>query len=105
MCAGSNSCTHTIQLVFIWSSLLAHVITFKKGYMKTKPIITITDITDNLDGSSLVSFETNEAFDKMYLKNTGRKNLTNRDLEKYLTEIITKAIEEKDGFSIKRKSK
>jgi hypothetical protein len=41
----------------------------------------------------------------MYLKNTGRKNLTNRDLEKYLTEIITKAIEEKDGFFIKRKSK
>jgi hypothetical protein len=71
--------------------------------MKTKPIITIIDIADNLDGSSLVSFETNEAFDKMYLKNTGRKNLTSRGLEAYITEIITKAIEEKDGFSIKER--
>jgi len=73
--------------------------------MKSMPSIKIVDVADNPDGSSLITFETNEAFDQMYLKNTGRKNLTDKGLGSYVIEIITKAIEGKDEFSIKNLNK
>ena len=70
--------------------------------MKPKPEIKIIDIVDNPNGSSSVTFETNEAFDQMYLKETGKKRLTKKGVGNYVQEILTKAIEEKDGFSIKK---
>ena len=70
--------------------------------MKPKPEIKVLDIVDNPNGSSLITFETNEAFDQMYLKKTGKKRLTKKGLGNYIKEILTKAIEEKDGFSIKK---
>jgi hypothetical protein len=70
--------------------------------MKPKPIIEIVDVIDNPNGSSSIIFETNEAFDKMYLKETGKKRLTKRGLGNYIIEILTNAIEEKNEFSIKR---
>jgi|TARA_X000001382_G_scaffold91957_1_gene66410 hypothetical protein len=71
--------------------------------MKPKPEIKVLDIVDNPNGSSLITFETNEAFDQMYLKKTGKKRLTKKGLGNYIKEILTKAIEEKDGFSIEKK--
>ncbi|MDA7495734.1 hypothetical protein OAL45_00290 [bacterium] len=70
--------------------------------MKPKPEIKVLDIVDNPNGSSLITFETNEAFDQMYLKKTGKKRLTKKGVGNYIKEILTKAIEEKDGFSIKK---
>ena len=70
--------------------------------MKPKPEIKVLDIVDNPNGSSLITFETNEAFDQMYLKETGKKRLTKKGLGNYIKEILINAIEEKDGFSIKR---
>ena len=71
--------------------------------MKPKPEIKVLDIVDNPNGSSLITFETNEAFDQMYLKKTGKKRLTKKGLGNYIKEILTKAIEEKDGISIEKK--
>ena len=71
--------------------------------MKPKPEIKVLDIVDNPNGSSLITFETNEAFDQMYLKKTGKKRLTKKGLGNYIKEILTKAIEQKDGFSIEKK--
>ena len=71
--------------------------------MKPKPEIKVLDIVDNPNGSSLITFETNEAFDQMYLKKTGKKRLTKRGIGNYIKEILTKAIEEKAGFSIEKK--
>ncbi len=71
--------------------------------MKPKPEIKVLDIVDNPNGSSLITFETNEAFDQMYLKETGKKRLTKKGVGNYIKEILTKAIEEKDGFSIEKK--
>lgn len=70
--------------------------------MKPKPEIKVLDIVDNPNGSSLITFETNEAFDQMYLKKTGKKRLTKKGIGNYIKEILTKAIEEKDGFAIKK---
>tara|TARA_R110002020_G_scaffold42227_1_gene124050 strand:+ start:236 stop:454 length:219 start_codon:yes stop_codon:yes gene_type:complete len=71
--------------------------------MKPKPEIKVLDIVDNPNGSSLITFETNEAFDQMYLEKTGKKRLTKKGVGNYIKEILTKAIEEKDGFSIEKK--
>ena len=71
--------------------------------MKPKPEIKVLDIVDNPNGSSLITFETNEAFDQMYLKKNGKKRLTKKGIGNYIKEILTKAIEEKDGFSIEKK--
>jgi hypothetical protein len=70
--------------------------------MKPKPEITVIDITDNPNGLSSIEFETNDAFDQMYLNETGKKRLTKRGLGNYIKEILTKSIEEKDGFSIQK---
>ncbi len=70
--------------------------------MKPKPEIKVLDIVDNPNGSSSITFETNEAFDQMYLKKTGKKRLTKKGVGNYIKEILTKAIEEKDGFSIEK---
>ena len=70
--------------------------------MKPKPEITVVDITDNPNGLSSIEFETNDAFDQMYLKNTGKKRLTKRGLGNYIKEVLTKSIEEKDGYSMKK---
>ena len=59
--------------------------------MKPKPEIKVLDIVDNPNGSSLITFETNEAFDQMYLKKTGKKRLTKKGLGNYIKEILTKA--------------
>mgnify|MGYP003980633535 CR=1 FL=1 len=68
----------------------------------TKPIIQIIEVTDNPDGSANIEFETNDAFDQMYLKETGKKRLTQKGLGNYVTKMITKAVEETDGYSIKK---
>ena len=67
------------------------------------PEIKIINVIDNPNGSSSISFETNEAFDQMYLKKTGKKRLTKKGVGNYVKEILTKAIEKKDGFSIEKK--
>tara|TARA_R110000824_G_scaffold33584_3_gene107591 strand:+ start:4209 stop:4478 length:270 start_codon:yes stop_codon:yes gene_type:complete len=67
-----------------------------------KPIIKIINFTDNPDGTASVEFETNDEFDQMYLKETGKKRLTQKGLGNYVEKMITKAVEETDGYSIKK---
>tara|TARA_R110000796_G_scaffold7674_2_gene26175 strand:+ start:205 stop:444 length:240 start_codon:yes stop_codon:yes gene_type:complete len=66
----------------------------------TKPIIQIIEVTDNPDGSANIEFETNDAFDQMYLKETGKKRLTHKGLGNYITKLITKSIKQMDGYSL-----
>ena len=66
----------------------------------TKPIIQIIEVTDNPDGSANIEFETNDAFDQMYLKETGKKRLTQKGLGNYITKLITKSIKQMDGYSL-----
>lgn len=68
--------------------------------MKEKdiPIIKVINITENEDETLNVEFETNDAFDKFYLKETGKKRVTKKGLSNYIIELLTKSIEEKDQF-------
>jgi hypothetical protein len=71
--------------------------------MVHKPEIKIINITDNPNGSASIVFETNDEFDQMYLKKTNKKRLTEKGLGNYITEILTKAFENRDGYSFERK--
>jgi hypothetical protein len=39
----------------------------------------------------------------MYLKKTNKKRLTEKGLGNYITEILTKAFENRDGYSFEKK--
>ena len=69
---------------------------------KDIPIIKVVSMIDNQDGTCTVEFETNDAFDKFYLKETGKKRVTKKGLGNYIIELLTNAIEEKDGYAFKK---
>lgn len=64
------------------------------------PNIQIGDITDHDDGTCTIEFFTNDAFDKMYLEQTGAETVTEEGLSDYILDILTKAVEGKDGYNI-----
>jgi hypothetical protein len=66
------------------------------------PQIKVLEVTDKPDGGAEIIFETNDEFDQMYLKETGKKQLTEKGLGNYITKILTKAFENKDGYSFKK---
>ena len=69
--------------------------------MKEEPTINISEIIDNDDGTCTIEFETNDAFEQMYLEETGKKRITKRGLSNYIKDIIMKANKKKDGYDIK----
>jgi len=66
-----------------------------------KPTIIIGEIIDNDDGTCTIEFETNDAFEQMYLEDTGKKRITKRGLSNYIKDIIMKANNKQDGYDIK----
>lgn len=67
-----------------------------------QPMIQVAEIVDHDDGTCTVKFETNDAFDKMYLEETGKKRVTKRGLSNYIKDIIIKAHNKQDGYDIKK---
>ena len=64
------------------------------------PSIKIHSVTDNDDGTCTIDFETSDAFDKMYLEDTGKKRVTKKGLSNFIRELILKAVNKEDGYSI-----
>lgn len=69
------------------------------------PDIKILDYIENKDGSATLKFETNKAFDKMYLEQTGKKRVTKKGLANYVLELIEKSVNKLDGYDIKKQDK
>ena len=63
-----------------------------------KPIIKVGEIVDHDDGTSTITFEVNDAFEQMYLEDTGKKRMTKRGLSNYIKDIIMKANNKQDGY-------
>ena len=63
-----------------------------------KPAINIGEVIDHDDGTSTITFEVNDAFEQMYLEDTGKKRITDRGLINYIKDIITKANNKQDGY-------
>ena len=66
-----------------------------------KPAINIGEVIDHDDGTSTITFEVNDAFEQMYLEETGKKRITKRGLSNYIKDIIMKANNKQDGYDIK----
>ena len=66
------------------------------------PSVEVIDITENNDGTCSIEFETSDLFDEMYKNETGKEVITKEDIGEYLKDIITKAFENKEGYSIKK---
>jgi len=65
------------------------------------PLIKVGKVIEHDDGACTVEFETNDAFDKMYLEKTGKKRVTEKGLGKYINDLLLKAIKNEDGYGIK----
>lgn len=63
-----------------------------------KPAINIGEVIDHDDGTSTITFEVNDAFEQMYLEDTGKKRITKRGLSNYIKDIIMKANNKQDGY-------
>lgn len=70
-----------------------------------QPTINIGEVLDHDDGTSTITFEVNDAFEKMYLEETGKKRITKRGLSNYIKDIIMKAYNKQDGYDIKENVK
>lgn len=70
--------------------------------MKTEgiPQVKILNTIEHDDGSMTVEFDTNKAFDQMYLKEKNRKRVTKRGLSQFFLELLEKAIDEVDGHKL-----
>ena len=65
------------------------------------PRIYIHGLKDNTDGSCTMTFDTNKAFDESYKKAKDRKRVTKKGIGSYILEILTKAVDKKDGYELK----
>ena len=75
--------------------------TLEEVYASNLPKIYVHEVIDRLDGSADITFDTNKAFDELYKKEKGRKQTSNRGLGNYVLELITKALDKKDGYDLK----
>ena len=62
------------------------------------PVIKVIEVFDNPDGTCTIDLETNDAFDRWYLKETGKKRVTERGVSNWIQELLRKAWEEEDGY-------
>jgi hypothetical protein len=65
------------------------------------PRIYIHSMEDEPDGDCTMTFDTNKAFDEVYKKAKGRKRVTQKGMGNYILEIMTKALDKKDGYELK----
>ena len=65
------------------------------------PRIYIHSMEDQPDGDCIMTFDTNKAFGETYKKEKGRKRVTKKGMGNYILEIITKALDKKDGYELK----
>ena len=65
------------------------------------PRIYLHRMKDNPDGSCTMTFDTNKAFDGAYKEAKGRKRITQKGIGNYILEILTKAVNKKDGYELK----
>lgn len=68
------------------------------------PQIFVRNTTEHEDGTMTIEFDTNDAFDKMYLEQTGKKRITKRGLSNFIYDLIEKSITNTDGYSIENSS-
>lgn len=61
---------------------------------KNFPNIKILSTEENSDGSVSVTYDTNEAFDNWYKRETGSKRVTKKGLGAFITERFSKVLEE-----------
>jgi hypothetical protein len=61
---------------------------------KNYPNLKILSTEENPDGSMSVTYETNEAFDNWYKRETGSKRVTKKGLGAFITERFSKVLEE-----------
>ena len=63
--------------------------------------IYIHSMDDQPDGSAIMTFETNTAFNNLYKKSKGRKRVSERGLGNYILELLQKGLDKKDGYDLK----
>lgn len=75
----------------------------KKSKLSQKlPQIEVKSIKENPDGSSTMDFEVDDAFIELFKKQTGVKKYSKRKLEKFVLDILTKSLENKDGYKLQK---
>ena len=65
------------------------------------PKIYIHDMDDQPDGSAIMTFDTNKAFDESYKEAKGRKRVTQKGLGNWILELLRKGIDKEDGYDLK----
>ena len=70
-----------------------------------QPNIEIINYVENEDGSATIEFQTNKAFDRMYLAETGKKRVTKKGLSNYILELLEKAVNKLDGYDLEHMDK
>ena len=63
-----------------------------KAIAKNYPNLEVFDVVEHPDGTISVTYETNEAFDEWYKKETGRKRVTKKGLGKFIEERFSDAM-------------
>ena len=74
---------------------------FEEAMASDFPRIYIHEMNDQPDGSCIMSFDTNKAFGNLYKKEKSRKRVTKKGMANYILEIMTKALDKKDGYDLK----
>ena len=64
------------------------------------PRIYIHDMDDQPDGSCIMTFDTNKAFDESYKEAKGRKRVTRKGLGNWILELLQKGIAKEDGYDL-----
>ena len=71
--------------------------------MKTpKEIIKVIKITENSDGTANMEYEVSKEFRELTRKKLGVKRLTDKKLNEFVLDILTKATNEEDGYAFKK---
>jgi hypothetical protein len=74
---------------------------FEETMSSDFPRIYIHSMEDQPDGDCIMTFDTNKAFDESYKKAKGRKRVTKKGMGNYILEIMTKALDKKDGYDLR----
>ncbi len=69
------------------------------------PRIYLHSMKDQPDGSAIMTFDTNKAFDDLYKKEKGRKRVTEKGMGKYILELFQKGLDKVDGYDIRMEGK
>ena len=56
---------------------------------------------DQPDGSAIMTFDTNKAFDDSYKKEKGRKRVSQKGIGDYILELFQKGLDKEDGHDLR----